>query len=153
MRAQFCVYACVLLLAGAHGCTGWFADKVKLTSFLHYECSQRRKFLATYNPTQLQPIIGRPFLVSPCVIPCYKIIPIKNSVRAQDGNFSGFNRFLEKVINTLFRIHIWLINLKGSAKASHLYIRGMIPKSPQKSFEYMLEMSLNKNHPLISFIL
>ena len=34
--------------------------------------------LETYNPTQLQPIIGRPFMVSPCVIPCYKIIPIKN---------------------------------------------------------------------------
>ena len=40
--------------------------------------------LATYDPTQLQPIRGRPFLLSPCVIPCYKIIPIKNSFSAQD---------------------------------------------------------------------
>ena len=31
MRAQFCVYVCALLLAGAHGCTGLFADNVKLT--------------------------------------------------------------------------------------------------------------------------
>ena len=37
--------------------------------------------------------------MSPCVIPCYKTIPIKISVCAQDDNFSGFNRFLEKVIN------------------------------------------------------
>ena len=44
--------------------------------------------LATYNPTQLQTVRGRLFLVYPCVIPCYKIIPIKNYVRAQDDNFS-----------------------------------------------------------------
>ena len=31
MRAQFCVYVFALPLSGAHGCTGWFADKVKLT--------------------------------------------------------------------------------------------------------------------------
>ena len=37
-----------------------------------------------YYPTQLQPIRGYPFMVFPCVIPFYKIIPIKNSVRAQD---------------------------------------------------------------------
>ena len=43
--------------------------------------------LETYDSTQLQPIRGRPFLVSPCFIPCYKIIPIKNYVRAQDDNF------------------------------------------------------------------
>ena len=61
--------------------------------------------LATYDPTQLQPIRGRPFLVSPCVIPCCKIIPVKNSVRAQDDNFSGFNILLEKVIKNLLRIH------------------------------------------------
>ena len=36
MRAQFYVCACALLLAGAHGCTGWFSDKVKLTNFLIY---------------------------------------------------------------------------------------------------------------------
>ena len=34
--------------------------------------------LATYDPTQLQPIRGSLFLVSPCVIPCYKIVHIKN---------------------------------------------------------------------------
>ena len=39
-------------------------------------------FLATYNPTKLQPIRGFTFIVSPCVILCYKFIPIKNSVRA-----------------------------------------------------------------------
>ena len=42
--------------------------------------------LATYDPKQLQPIRGRPFQVSLCVIPCYKIISIKNSVRAQGDN-------------------------------------------------------------------
>ena len=31
MRAQFCVYACALPLAGTRGYTGGFADKVKLT--------------------------------------------------------------------------------------------------------------------------
>ena len=64
--------------------------------------------LETYDPTQLQPIRGRSFLVSPCVIPCYKIIPIKNSVRTQD------------YINNLLRIHSLFMNLNGSAKASHL---------------------------------
>ena len=33
-----------------------------------------------------------------------KIIPIKNSVRAQDDNFPGFNIFPEKVINNLLGI-------------------------------------------------
>ena len=52
------------------------------------------KFLiATYNPTQLQPIRGRPFLVSPCVIPCYKIIPIRNCVCAQDDFFQDSTDF------------------------------------------------------------
>ena len=37
MRAQFCVYACALLLAGAHGCTGRFADNVKLTKLIDYK--------------------------------------------------------------------------------------------------------------------
>lgn len=42
---------------------------------------------ATYDPTQLQPIQGRPFLVSPNIIPCYKVVPIKHSVRAQNHDF------------------------------------------------------------------
>ena len=49
--------------------------------------------LETYHPTQLQHIRGRPFLVSPCVIPCYKIIPIKISVRAQDDSFQDSTDF------------------------------------------------------------
>ena len=57
----------------------------------------KKNILATYNPTQLQPIRGSTFMVPPCVIPWYKIIPIKNSVRAKDDNFSGFNRFLSQV--------------------------------------------------------
>ena len=44
-------------------------------------------------------------MVSPCVIPCYNIIPIKTFVRAQDDNFSGFNILLETVIKNLLRIH------------------------------------------------
>ena len=60
---------------------------------------------STYNPTQLQPIRGRPFLVSPFVISCYKIIPIKNSAHAQDDKFSGFNTLLEKIISNLLIIH------------------------------------------------
>ena len=59
---------------------------------------KEKKILAIYVLTKLQPIRGHPFLVSPCVIPCYKIISIKNSLCTQDDNFSGFNRFLEKVI-------------------------------------------------------
>ena len=76
-----------------------------------------KNVLATYNPTQLQPIIGRPFLFPPFVIPCYKITPIKNSVREQDDNLSGFNRLLEKSVKKLLRIHSLLMNLNGSAKA------------------------------------
>ena len=47
----------------------------------------KKIILATYNPTQLQTVRGRLFLVYPCVIPCYKIISVRNYVRAQDGNF------------------------------------------------------------------
>ena len=65
----------------------------------------KKNLHATYDLTKLQPIRGRPFMVSPCVIPCHKIIPIKHSVRLQDVNFSGFNIFLEIFINTLLRIH------------------------------------------------
>ena len=54
--------------------------------------TKEKKILATYDPTKLQHIRGRPFLVYPCVITCYKRIPIKNSVRAQDDKFLFFNR-------------------------------------------------------------
>ena len=105
----------------SNSCQIWYWDWQYFQSCLWYECSQRKKTLhATYDPTQLQPIRGCPFMVSPCVIPRYKIIPIKHSVRVQDVNFSGFNRFLEIFINTLLRIHSWLMNLNGSVKASYL---------------------------------
>ena len=71
---------------------------------------EEKNLLETCNPTQLQPIRGCSFLVSPCVIPCYKIIPIKNSVHSQDNNFSVFNILLEKVIKNLLRIKIVLMN-------------------------------------------
>ena len=51
MCAQFCVYACVLLLVGAHGCTGWFADKVKLTIyhiFWYLNCSLKMNVVEQY---------------------------------------------------------------------------------------------------------
>ena len=114
---------------------------------------EEKSLLATYNPTQLRPIRVHPFLVSPCVIPCYKIIPIKNSVRAQDDNISGFNRLIEKFIMNLLRINSLLMNLNGCAKASHFKICGMILNLPQKRFKHMLEMSLQKKHSIISFIL
>ena len=57
----------------------------------------KKIFLAAYDQTKPKPSKGRPFLVSPCVIPCLKIIPIKHSVHVEDGNDSGFNRFLEKI--------------------------------------------------------
>ena len=43
--------------------------------------------IATFDPTQLQPIKGKPFLISPNVIPSYKIVQINHSVRAQDETF------------------------------------------------------------------
>ena len=46
--------------------------------------------IGTYDPTQLQPIKGHPFLVSPNIIPCYNIVPITTSVRAQDQDFFIF---------------------------------------------------------------
>ena len=70
------------------------------------------KFLsATCDPTQLQPIRVRPFMMSTCVIPCCKSIPIKHSVRAQDDFFSGFNRLIGNFIKNLLIIHILLMNL------------------------------------------
>ena len=64
-----------------------------------------KHILETYGQRQLQPVKGRPFTLSSCVIPCYKIIPIKNYIRAQDDIFLGFYRLLEKFINNLLRIH------------------------------------------------
>ena len=34
--------------------------------------------------------------MSPCVIPCCKIIPVKNSVRAQDDNFFRIQHIVRK---------------------------------------------------------
>ena len=52
--------------------------------------------IATFDPTQLQPINGKPFLISPNVIPSYKIVPIKHSVRAQNEAHSiVFKKFQE----------------------------------------------------------
>ena len=48
--------------------------------------------LATYDPTQLQPIRGSQFLVPPRVIPCCKNMLIKNSVCAQDDNVCRVQR-------------------------------------------------------------
>ena len=56
-------------------------------AFLGMNVHKGKKLFATYDPTQLRPISGRPFVVSPCVIPCYKTILIKNYVRSQDKNF------------------------------------------------------------------
>ena len=47
----------------------------------------RKLVIATYDPTQLQPIKSQPLLVSPNIIPCYKIIQIRHSVRTQNHNF------------------------------------------------------------------
>ena len=80
-------------------------------------------------------------MVSPCVIPCYRIIPIKNSVRAQDDKYFRIQQSYRNIYKHLLGIHSSLMNLNGSDKASHLYICGMIMKLPQKRFEYMLEMS------------
>ena len=52
--------------------------------------------LVIYDPAQLQPIRGCPFLVSPFVIPCFKIIPIKNSVFAQDNIFFRIQHIARK---------------------------------------------------------
>ena len=49
--------------------------------------TKEKNLLSIYNPIEIQPIRGRPFLVFPRVIPYCKIIPIKNYVRAQDDNF------------------------------------------------------------------
>ena len=43
--------------------------------------------ISTFDPTQLQPINGLPFMISPNILPCYNAVQIKNSVRAQDGDF------------------------------------------------------------------
>ena len=60
---------------------------------------------ATSDPTKLQSIRGRLFMVYSCGIPCYKIIPIKNSFRAENDNFSGYKRLIENIINNLLIIH------------------------------------------------
>jgi hypothetical protein len=52
--------------------------------------------VSTYDPTQLQPIRGHPFLVSPNVIPCYKIVQIKHSVRAQNPDFFRIQQIARK---------------------------------------------------------
>ena len=44
-------------------------------------------WLGTYDPTKIQPIPGRLFLLSLYIIPCQKIIRIKKSVRDQDDIF------------------------------------------------------------------
>ena len=43
--------------------------------------------VATFDPTQFQLIKGKPFLISPNVIPSYKIVQINHSVRAQDKHY------------------------------------------------------------------
>ena len=91
--------------------------------------------LATYNQTKLQTIRGRPFMVSSRVITCYKIIPIKNSVCAQDDNFSRIQNIVRKFINNLLRMYSLLVNLNRSAKAQNLFICGIILKLPQNRFE------------------
>ena len=61
MCAQFCVYAWALLLAGGHGCTGWFVDKVTLTvgtrSTLYHYYVFLVKFILKDRPGRIQ-ILG-----------------------------------------------------------------------------------------------
>ena len=114
---------------------------------------EKKIVLEIYDTTQLQLIRGHLFLVSLCIFPCYKNIPIKSSVRTQDKYFSGYNRFLETIIKNLFRIYSCLMKLNSSAKDSHFHIRWMTLKLPQERLEYILEMSLQKRYPIVSFIL
>ena len=49
--------------------------------------TKKKNILAEYDPTELQLIRELPFLVIPCAILCYNIIPVKTSVCAKDDNF------------------------------------------------------------------
>ena len=50
-------------------------------------CKANKLVIGTCDPTRLQPMRSFPFLVSPNDIPYYKIVQIKNSVRAQTQEF------------------------------------------------------------------
>ena len=57
--------------------------------------------IGTYDPTQLQPIQGRPLLVSLNIIPCYKVVPIKHFVRTQDSSFFRLQQIARLSYNEL----------------------------------------------------
>ena len=44
-------------------------------------CMGGKSSIGTCDPTQFQPINGRPLLTSPNIIKCFKIVPISNSIR------------------------------------------------------------------------
>ena len=54
-------------------------------------CMWGKQLIGTCNPTQLQPINGRPLLNSLNIIPCYEVVPISTSIRTHEGFFSDHN--------------------------------------------------------------
>jgi hypothetical protein len=60
--------------------------------------------IATIDPLQLRPIRGRPFLVSPFVLTCFRFSLLKHSVRAADDLFfqrmQDISRMLKSYIHT-----------------------------------------------------
>ena len=81
--------------------------------------------VSTYDPTQLQPIRGHPFLVSPNVIPCYKIVQIKHSVRAQNPDFFRIQQIARKITKSYWKTLSLLLSLNSYVMALLLYFLGI----------------------------
>ena len=84
--------------------------------------------IGTYDPTQLQPINGHPFLVSPNLIPCYKIVQIKNSVRTQKRIKISFaySKLQEQTVKKCQRNLSLLMSLLSYAIDLHLCSLGIL---------------------------
>ena len=70
-------------------------------------------FICTLDHAQLQPIEGRPFLVSPMTLSCFTFIRLKESVRASgDVKLQRIQNIERTPLRTMKRIQIYSLNFR-----------------------------------------
>ena len=100
--------------------------------------------------------------MSPSVIPCYKIIPIKNSFCSQDDNFFGFQQIAingyKELINNPHLIDKFkrlcegftFVNswddLEMTPKMFRIYARNVPAKEASRNFIYSVKRIHSKNN-------
>ena len=91
--------------------------------------------------------------MSPCIIQCYKIIPIKNYVRAQDDNFFRIPQIDRNSFKELIDNPKLIENFERLCEGLAFVDSWIDPNITPEMFRIYDRNVPAKKHPIISFIL